>query len=1110
MTVQPFPPPAGRRQSDALKNRYSQSHREAMVFSSGTEGSLLNYVGYSQDNVTQSWDSLSNQVKLSVLNLEKSSYILQAHKIHSSIYNLLNATDLLYWNSPVFKIGGLSGVLHQLVGEMNWLIILCKLAESAWPPKDIIPTLRVLSKDLLQTLKDFISKAKENEVQVRPPHVAHPFYQLNNNSSDSIFRRKVELQPANYDETNFIYLFEQFSQSLLSEITSIKETEVTSSEELVASILLCIDSIGTFLCLVEILNLPNPGDPVLTRVSEEAFLAHHNYIQKKIILYADINELVTSARAVLFSFVQDNARLDLDEYVSSVISSTREAVQAVKHLLGHKEIVKSVNLFEVRDDSDDPATENELDLFKRRVDSLKEFREENEFFSSSSDSDFDRPKEIEREKLTVNEGVDDALGRTSFSSTSSAWSCNTQEEAGEMAKERRNASAGDQLDEKTRLSTSSEQSRSSFQSTSSRHTNGDTRSSYDSNRSSSSIMTQLVLDGPVGNGPKLPKGVHDSVKSKSRKRSVFDLSRSSTHNNRDSTPTSVAAKLSLALGFNSSRRPSLPAVLPTGLFSSDGEKHPKKGFFRKKSSLDQSSDKKSQLNNIIEERRGSIECKNDEWFLDYDYDPADVVFSPEGQLLGGTIEALVERLTLHDTTIDSDFVNVFLLTFRNFCKPKDFCNLLLARFNMSTPDGLSESEYENWRLKKLTPIRLRVHNILKTWLESYFYEDEDYECLQPMLNLAEGTMKEMMASSAERLANIVKLKMETLQQESPDDCKPSSLRLGNSKSVDRLMAAAMALVPDTPPPPSILSKTILDSLADDEPICITDIEPLEVARQLTIMDSRLFRAIRPHELIGQEFSKKEDSLSVNVRMMSKISTQITEWVAHTILQEEDVRKRLGVLKHFIMIAEKCYTLNNFNTLMAIMCGLNSSMIARLKKTWSLLPGKHEILTENLRRITDHTRNYSEYRKQLKESPPPCLPFLGIYLTDLTFTDDGNRSFRRNNQVINFNKHVKTVRIIQEVQHFQVPYNLADVVELQDYLNREIEACSGWDPNELYELSLKREPRQESGAPSLRRTSSFCDSTTPTNSAPPSPALVPLSTPTSPLANSSITRESISK
>lgn len=40
-----------------------------------------------------------------------------------------------------------------------------------------------------------------------------------------------------------------------------------------------------------------------------------------------------------------------------------------------------------------------------------------------------------------------------------------------------------------------------------------------------------------------------------------------------------------------------------------------------------------------------------EWFLRYDYDPKEVVMNVEGQVLGATFEALVERLTLHDVTI---------------------------------------------------------------------------------------------------------------------------------------------------------------------------------------------------------------------------------------------------------------------------------------------------------------------------------------------------------------------------------------------------------------------------------------------------------------------------
>jgi len=41
----------------------------------------------------------------------------------------------------------------------------------------------------------------------------------------------------------------------------------------------------------------------------------------------------------------------------------------------------------------------------------------------------------------------------------------------------------------------------------------------------------------------------------------------------------------------------------------------------------------------------------------------------------------------------------------------------------------------------------------------------------------------------------------------------------------------------------------------------------------------------------------------------------------------------------------------------------------------------------------HSRgNFSEYRKALQESQAPCLPYFGVFLTDITFTEDGNPDY----------------------------------------------------------------------------------------------------------------------
>lgn len=117
---------------------------------------------------------------------------------------------------------------------------------------------------------------------------------------------------------------------------------------------------------------------------------------------------------------------------------------------------------------------------------------------------------------------------------------------------------------------------------------------------------------------------------------------------------------------------------------------------------------------------------------------------------------------------------------------------------------------------------------------------------------------------------------------------------------------------------------------------LLDIDPMEVARQLTLLEMDIFLKIQPVELMKQEWSRKNtSSLAVNVRAMSAMSTKITGWVICTILQEADLKRRSFVLKYFIKVGDRCLTLNNFHTLMAIQSAFNSSTISRLKKTWEV-------------------------------------------------------------------------------------------------------------------------------------------------------------------------------
>lgn len=156
-------------------------------------------------------------------------------------------------------------------------------------------------------------------------------------------------------------------------------------------------------------------------------------------------------------------------------------------------------------------------------------------------------------------------------------------------------------------------------------------------------------------------------------------------------------------------------------------------------------------------------------------------------------------------------------------------------------------------------------------------------------------------------------------------------------------------------------------------------------------------------------------------------------------------------------------MNNYNTLMAIRSALDSTSIARLKKTWDHLSSKYKAMWEPIHRATDSQRNFAEYRQRLKTTIAPCLPFLGVYLTDMTFTDDGNADHRlspNGRKLINFDKYVKITRILNEIDQFQTGYKLQEVDEIQTYLAKTLDTIEQ-DDEVFYDLSLKREPKEDS-------------------------------------------------
>ncbi|KAK4149001.1 ras guanine nucleotide exchange factor domain-containing protein [Chaetomidium leptoderma] len=430
----------------------------------------------------------------------------------------------------------------------------------------------------------------------------------------------------------------------------------------------------------------------------------------------------------------------------------------------------------------------------------------------------------------------------------------------------------------------------------------------------------------------------------------------------------------------------------------------------------------------------------------------ELIFNKEGQVTGGSLPALVERLTTHEATPDALFVSTFYLTFRLFCTPVTLTEALIDRF-----DYVGEAPHI------AAPVRLRAYNVFKGWLESHWRDETDREALGLIKQFAEYRLAAVLPSAGKRLLDLAE-KVSVI-----DGILVPRL----VSSMGKTNTATSSYVPaDTPLPASAITRSQVNALTNwkigGSSPSILDFEPLEIARQLTMKQMALFCSITPEELLGSKWTKLGGADTPNVKAMSAFTTGLTNLVVDTILHFEEVKKRALVIKHWIKIANQCSLLHNYDALMAITCALTDTSIKRLKMTWDVVPAKRKEMLRTLQAAVDFNQNFKVLRTQLHDQVPPCLPFLGMFLTDLTFVDVGNPPTKTSDTgltVINFDKHTRTAKSIGELQRFQIPYRLTDIPDLQEWLSAQIErvrerektGCNAQATH--YRKSLLLEPRE---------------------------------------------------
>ncbi|XP_060245784.1 rap guanine nucleotide exchange factor 1 isoform X15 [Meriones unguiculatus] len=232
------------------------------------------------------------------------------------------------------------------------------------------------------------------------------------------------------------------------------------------------------------------------------------------------------------------------------------------------------------------------------------------------------------------------------------------------------------------------------------------------------------------------------------------------------------------------------------------------------------------------------------------------------------------------------------------------------------------------------------------------------------------------------------------------------------------------------------------------PGTLHDFHSHEIAEQLTLLDAELFYKIEIPEVLLWAKEQNEEK-SPNLTQFTEHFNNMSYWVRSIIMLQEKAQDRERLLLKFIKIMKHLRKLNNFNSYLAILSALDSAPIRRLEWQRQTSEGLAEYCT-----LIDSSSSFRAYRAALSEVEPPCIPYLGLILQDLTFVHLGNPDYIDGK--VNFSKRWQQFNILDSMRCFQqVHYEIRRNDDIINFFN---DFSDHLAEEALWELSLKIKPR----------------------------------------------------
>ncbi|KAI0428136.1 hypothetical protein F5Y09DRAFT_349833 [Xylaria sp. FL1042] len=172
-----------------------------------------------------------------------------------------------------------------------------------------------------------------------------------------------------------------------------------------------------------------------------------------------------------------------------------------------------------------------------------------------------------------------------------------------------------------------------------------------------------------------------------------------------------------------------------------------------------------------------------------------------------------------------------------------------------------------------------------------------------------------------------------------------------------------------------------------------------LAQQFTLIEKDALNEVGWKELIEMkwkdshndprswvDFLRNTDARGVEV-VIARFNIMV-KWAISEVVLTQDLEERARCIIKLLHIAAHCRKYRNFATMSQITIALTSNEVARLSKTWAMVPLTDVKTMSDLETLISPTKNFYNLRAEMEggghSAETGCIPFIGIYTHDLLF------------------------------------------------------------------------------------------------------------------------------